>query len=196
MALSLLERKERIVLTTIDVMNEYGIHSVSTREIAIREGITEAAIFKHFPKKKDLYLAVLEYFSKYDNDIYESILLKQLSPRDAIMYYEDLYTTYYENYPAITVITQALDEMRYNLELTEKVQEIINRRIQFLKEFILKAQINEDISKELDADILVDIFMGTINAICLNWRITDYSFSLKEKSNQAIIILLNAFKEK
>lgn len=190
---SFLERKDRIILTTIDVMNEFGFHSVSTKEIAAREQITEAAVFKHFPKKNDLFLAVLDYYSKYDSDIYESIKIKNMSPLEAIIYYEDIYSSYYQSYPAITSVTASLNEMMYNSELAEKVQEIINTRISFMKEFILKAQENGDISDSINADILVDIFIGTRSSIYSNWRMANYSFSLKERSNQAIMTLLNTF---
>ncbi len=132
MELNFLDRKDRIILTTIDIMNEFGIHSVSTKEIARREGITEAAIFKHYPKKNDLYIAVLNYFSKYDNDIYQTVKLKQLNPIDAIIYYVDLYSSYFQSYPALTAISHSLDELRYNTALDEKVKEIINCRNEFV----------------------------------------------------------------
>ncbi|MGD1820070.1 MAG: TetR/AcrR family transcriptional regulator [Pleomorphochaeta sp.] len=195
MQLSFLERKERIVLTTIDVMNECGMHNVSTREIAKREGITEAAIFKHFPKKYNLYLAVLEYFSKYDNTISESIETKNLNPIDAIIFYVDMYSTYYENYPAITVILHSFDELRYNKQLGLKVNVILDARFNFFKQYIIKAQEIGDISKKYDADILTNIFIGTIKSINFDWRRINYNFSLKEKSLLAINILIEGFKE-
>lgn len=191
---SFLERKDRIILTTIDVMNEFGFHSVSTKEIAAREQITEAAIFKHFPKKNDLLLAVLDYYSKYDSDIYESIKIRNMGPIEAIIYYEEIYSSYYQSYPAITAVTASLDEMMYNKELSEKVHEIINTRINFMKEFIVKAQKNGDISDSVNADILVHVFIGTRNSIYANWRMANYSFSLKERSSQATMTLLEAFR--
>ena len=196
MELNFLDRKDRIILTTIDIMNEFGIHSVSTKEIARREGITEAAIFKHYPKKNDLYIAVLNYFSKYDNDIYQSVKLKQLNPIDAIIYYVDLYSSYFQSYPALTAISHSLDELRYNTALDEKVKEIINTRIDFFAEYICKAQNLGYLKKDVDINILVDIFVGTLNSISFNWRRLDYSFSLKERSSQAINVLLNSFSQK
>ncbi len=196
MELNFLDRKDRIILTTIDIMNEFGIHSVSTREIARREGITEAAIFKHYPKKNDLYIAVLNYFSKYDNDIYQSVKLKQLNPIDAIIYYVDLYSSYFQGYPALSAISCSFVELRYNPALDEKVKEIINTRIDFFTEYICKAQNLGYLKKDVDINILVDIFVGTLNSISFNWRRLDYSFSLKERSSQAINVLLNSFSQK
>ena len=67
---SFLNRKESIVLTTIDLIDKYGIHQISTREIAKHQTITEGAIYKHFSNKNDLLLEVLIFFSKFDSDLF------------------------------------------------------------------------------------------------------------------------------
>lgn len=193
MGLGVIHRRESIVFTTIDVMNEYGVQALSTREVARREGISEGAIFKHFPKKKDLIMAVLEYFSKYDEDIFNSIKTKNLESKEAIFYFVEIYTTYYQNYPAITSIAQALDEMRYNPELEEIVKSILNNRLEFLTKIIEQGQCNGDIKKDVDKVTLADIIIGTLQGICLRWRVANYEFSLKKNSLQATQMILEAF---
>lgn len=193
MELTLIHRKESIVFTTIDVMNEYGVHALSTREVAKREGVSESAIFKHFPRKKDLIIAVLDYFSKYDKDIFDSINLKNFQTKDALIYFVEVYTTYYQNYPAITSITQALDEMRYNPDLEDKVKSILNDRLEFMTKLIEQGQLNGDIKKETDKVTLADIIFGTLQGICLRWRMANYQFSLKENSLQATQMIIEAF---
>ncbi|PKM95220.1 MAG: TetR/AcrR family transcriptional regulator [Firmicutes bacterium HGW-Firmicutes-1] len=192
MGLGVIHRRESIVLTTIDVMNEYGVQALSTREVARREGISEGAIFKHFSKKKDLMIAVLEYFSKYDDDIFSSTKIEKLESKEAILNFVDIYTTYYQNYPAITSIAQALDEMRYNPELEEIVKSILNNRLEFLTKIIEQGQFNGDIKKDVDKVTLADIIFGTLQGICLRWRVDNYEFSLKKNSLQATQMILEA----
>ena len=45
-------KRESIVLNAIDLIHEFGIHLVSTKEIAKRLGISESTVFKYFPKEK------------------------------------------------------------------------------------------------------------------------------------------------
>jgi AcrR family transcriptional regulator len=75
-----LHRKDRLILTTIDIIDELGIQSLSTREIAKREGVSEATLFRHFKSKNDLLAAVLEYYSKFDDDIYQTTGINKLKP--------------------------------------------------------------------------------------------------------------------
>ena len=196
MSPALIMRKEHIILTTIVVMNEQGVQAVSTKEIAKREGISESAIFKHYPKKADLIIAVLNYYSQYDQDIFESSRLKDLSSKQGIKYIIDKYATYYQSYPEITVVTQAFDEMRYNPYLEEKVRDIINSRLNILRVLIEEAQAENEIGDDLDSEILADIIMGSINSICLKWRMSNYTFSLKDKCLIAIDMILNNFTKR
>ena len=45
-------------------------------------------------------------------------------PIDALMLFMKAYAEYYENYPAITAITQSYDVLQYNPELVERVRRL------------------------------------------------------------------------
>ncbi len=193
MAAAIILRKEHILFTTIDVMNEQGVLSFSTREIAKREGVSEGTIFKHFAKKSDLIMAVLNYYSQYDESIFESCRLKNQSPIEGIRYILEIYATYYQSYPAITVITQAFDEMKINTALEEKVRTIMQSRHGFIKGLIDEAREANEMSRDLDSEALADIIMSSFNGICLKWRMANYDFSLKENILQTVDLLLKQF---
>ena len=96
--------------------------------------------------------------------------------------------------PAITVILTSLSEIKYNSNLTEKVQNIIEIRKKFYREYIEKAQKNGEIPSGMNSDILVDVFLGTMNELCFEWRMSGFSFSLKEKCLSAVRLLIYGFK--
>ena len=105
---SILHRKERLIITAIEVIDELGIQGLSTREIARRQDVSEATLFRHYKNKNELLLGVLDHFSKFDNEILQSAKLKNLSAEEAIVYFITSTVEYYENYPAITSIMQIL----------------------------------------------------------------------------------------
>jgi AcrR family transcriptional regulator len=51
---------ERILSTATELFAQYGFNGVSTREIASTAQVNEVTIFRHYPHKRDLYLAVLQ----------------------------------------------------------------------------------------------------------------------------------------
>lgn len=187
---TLIHRKEKIVFTAIDVMNELGVQALSTKKIAQYQNISESTVFKHFENKNTLLLAVLDFYAQYDLDIEESIQLKGLSGIESIVYFVEAFTGYYENYPAITAITQGLDEMRYIEPLSQRVTEIIKVRNNCLLNIIQQAQIRGEIEQGIAADLLVDLIMGTMNGIIRRWRLEDYGFPLKKRCLDALAYIL------
>ena len=51
---------ERILATATDLFAQFGYNGVSTREIASAAQVNEVTVFRHYPRKHDLYLAVME----------------------------------------------------------------------------------------------------------------------------------------
>lgn len=193
MVFSVLHRKISIVLTTIDFINEFGIQHVSTREVAKRLGISESTIFKHFKTKNELLLAVLEHYSQYDSDIIISAGQKKEDFKDAIIFFANSFAEYYENYPAITAITQAYDVLACDVELGNKIKSISAARTDFIRELLDEAKQAGKIRTEIDTEKLTDIILGSFRAICLKWRLSQYNFSLKEYILSTLDMVLKAF---
>lgn len=187
-----IHRREKIILHAIDLIHENGICAVSTKEIAKRLGISEGTVFKCFPKKKDLLMAVLEQFCMYDEDIFHTAKKVQ-DPHKAIPFFIDCYMSYYENYPAITSVLHAYEALRGNLELEEKLKSIFFNRLQFIKTLIEGAQKEGFIRKDIDSEILADIIHSTCRGMCLKWRMQNLNSSLREKTMVRVNEILNAF---
>ena len=53
--------QERILTTAAVLFAKFGYKGVSTREIAATAAVNEVTIYRHYPRKRDLYLAVLSF---------------------------------------------------------------------------------------------------------------------------------------
>jgi len=51
--------EERILATSASLFAQFGYNGVSTREIASTAEVNEVTIYRHYPRKRDLYIAVL-----------------------------------------------------------------------------------------------------------------------------------------
>jgi AcrR family transcriptional regulator len=190
-----LNRKERVILTAIEIIDELGIQGLSTREIAERQNISEGTLFRHFKSKNDIILAVLDFFSKYDLDIFDSVRLKGLKGKDAIIFLIDSYAIYYENYPAITAVTQIYGFLSSEPAFKNKIKSILFGRRTFLKSVIETEQETGEIKANVESGVLADIILGTFGYICLMWRLNGRDFSLREQTLLALYKLLEAFDQ-
>jgi AcrR family transcriptional regulator len=57
------DRRAQLIDVALTLFAEHGYDGASTRAIAAAAGVTEALIFRHFPTKRDLLLAVIERHS-------------------------------------------------------------------------------------------------------------------------------------
>jgi AcrR family transcriptional regulator len=194
MTTEFLHRKERVILTAIDIIDELGIQGLSTKEIAKRQKISEGTLFRHFRSKTEIIAAVLDYYSKYDADIFQSIKLKKLSSKEAILYVIEAFATYYENYPAITAIMQLYSVLSYDAVLAEKIKTITSSRVNLMREVIKEGQLTGQIKPDVDGELLVEILNGTFAWSCLRWRLSGYSFPLRERMISVAQTVMDAFK--
>jgi AcrR family transcriptional regulator len=192
MEYDILHRRISIVLTTIDVINEFGIQGFSTREIAKRLGVSEGTIFKHFKTKNELILAVLEHYSQYDFDIMISAKRKE-NFLDKVMFFIKAFAEYYENYPQITAITQAYDVLAYDPVLGEKIKSISRARVNFMMELLEEGKAEGKVAPDINVEKLTHIIFGSFQSICLKWRLEQNKFSLKEYILSTVDMILKAF---
>ncbi|MFL0248066.1 TetR/AcrR family transcriptional regulator [Candidatus Clostridium stratigraminis] len=188
---SYIPRKESIVITAIEIIDELGIHELSTREIARRQGVSDASLYRHFNSKQDILLEVLDYYSNYDTFIINTIEQKNTPFKEKIIQFFKSYAEYYENYPAIIAVGLSHSVFLYDKLLSNKFNHILDTRSKFLQKLISSGQIENSINKKITVDILCHILQGTFNDITLNWRINGCSFPLKEKIIESMEMVLN-----
>lgn len=196
MGISLLNRREGIIISTIETLNDVGIQNLSTKLIAKREGVSEGTLFRHFKNKTEIMIAVIDHFSQFDNAIMETSINRKLSPIETIKYFVCSYAEYYENYPAITVVVQAYDSLMCDAELSDKVRAIIIKRSDFILKTINDAQENGTIKANINSELLENLITGGSIDICLKWRMAKFNFSIKDRTLKMLDMLLDSFLEK
>ena len=190
MKIDLLSRKEKIIISTVDLINEIGIKDLSIKEIANRENVTEASLYKHFQSKDQILFEVLEYYSKYDVNIFNTLNNNGENERSNIYTYFNLYSQYYDSYPALTAITGSYDVLLYEKNLSAKVKEIFSRRKAFIQKLIEDGQKKNNIKNNIKAENLTDILLGTFERTIFVWRLDNFSFSLKERMQDLVNAIL------
>ncbi|HNX58293.1 MAG TPA: helix-turn-helix domain-containing protein, partial [Spirochaetota bacterium] len=99
-----LTRKESITQSAMEIINEIGIEGFSIRELAKRQGITEAAIYRHYESKQDILLSIITIFRNFVTDEIQQIERANLPPGKGIQHFIKSHTTLFEQNPSIASI--------------------------------------------------------------------------------------------
>jgi len=186
-----LTRKEKITITSIQILDERGIKGLTTKEIAKRQNITEPAIYRHFSSKKKIILSIIEKFKIFDELISSTIEENEMEAVDSLKYYIESFSKYYQNYPEITTIMFSLDVYGYDEDLREEMFDTFKRRDELIKNIIKKGQnnniFNKNISAKYFSDIVIDTLWGTIK----RWKFNKCQSNLTEEVMRKINWLID-----
>jgi AcrR family transcriptional regulator len=185
-----ISRKDRIILSAIDIISELGIQGLSTKELALRQEINESALYRHFKNKEAIVKGVLDYFSQFDNSIYNTAMKKESSGKEKIVDYLKSYLEYYESYPAISSILFLYENISRDVELRNQIEGIFNTRLNNIISIIAECQKNNEISSNFTPKELAQILFGYCNKVILDWRIANFSYSYKDDATATIEKLL------
>ena len=130
-------RQEQIKQAVIDIISTDGLKNLSTRNLALRIGMSEGSIFRHFKSKKDIILSIF-------NDVQENFIgeLKKIAwseenPSDRLFKYLGATIKYHIENKGTAMLL--LSEAFYNNdpELKKRLEQIFYDQKQFVTKIIM-----------------------------------------------------------
>lgn len=170
------DRKTEIVDTTLRLLAKTPIEKLSTSHIAREIGITQAAIFRHFPTKAALWGAVLETVEARAIAAWDTATGDTPEPMARLRATMRAQLSLIAECPAIPVLIFSAG--RITAEMA--IHPIHLRIVQGLRMRILdtlRAAASREISTPSPEDGS-DLFLGLLQGIVFRWRLTDGGFDL------------------
>lgn len=181
-----LRRKDRIIIDAIKLMDERGLHGLTTRELANMQGVTEPAIYRQFKNKNDIIKTILEDFAKYDEAISATVKQSENEPLEALLYFGKLYSEYYENYPEIASIMFSIEYLKTDKELFGIFKNIMDGRKKTIAELLGKMDIKNEITRYELAELVNGIFLSQT----MFWKMDGCSYSLSKRIQNNLRFLM------
>ena len=181
MADSFISRKDRIIASAIDIISELGLSALTTKNLALRENMSEALLYKYFGGIDEVLVEVVQYYSKYDESIRHTVSSKDASNTEKLTEYVMTYATYYDNYYAMATLMLQYEELLHNVGTRDHIAWCIMERRKFVLELFQGAIDNKEIRDVFTADELADTLQGIIMAKVLSRRISNRKHTFKHE---------------
>lgn len=174
--LSTEKRQEMIVDEAIKIIHTSGYQSLSIRELSKQVRISEPAIYRHFLNKEDIILGILNRMVDFDQLLEKDILIKK-DAQEKIKHFILFHFEFLENKPEMTSVLFAEDMFDQSEILRKRLMFIIQKRKNLLNTILVDAKKNKEL---VDAEItdILSIILGLIRMIVLEWRLSNFNFSL------------------
>lgn len=184
----MLKRKDKILISAIEILAEDGITGLTTKHLAEVQGVTEPALYRQYKNKQEIILAIINEFTYYDSKIINTINEKGIIGIEAISFYIKRFSELYVNYYELTTVMFSMDLFLYN-DITRKImEEATKARLEFLEQVIDQGQVQVLTYKSVELASLID---GILVSQVYQWRMSDKDYTLEDTVETLVKKLLS-----
>lgn len=187
------ERQKEIIDAAGKILTESGIGGLTTKKLALEMGFSEAAIYRHFPSKEAIILALLEYLRENMSTRLSS-LDSNLGVEDWLKSIFSSQFSFFASYPHFVVVVFSDGLWEESAQINQAILALMQTKSGFLMPVIKRGQAQGIFRTEVSADQLVHLVMGAFRLQLFKWRISGFSFDLNTTGNELIQSILTVVK--
>jgi len=178
------DRQKQIIDVSLELIAENGIQGLTIKNLAKKIGFSESAIYRHYENKIQILVAILNYFKKNTENLFNSGLNVEgdaLSKINHILYNQ---FRIFSASPSFVAVIFSEELFRNEAILVEKVREIMNNNFSAINSIISTGQLNGELRNDIEAAHLSVVVMGTLRLFVKQWQMSNYAFDLVQKGDE------------
>ena len=173
-------RQAEIIATVVALAAERNPADVTTTEIAKAMNVTQGALFRHFPTKEAMRLAVIEWI---ETQLMAKLGEAQASAPDVLSGLEAMFLAHVKfirEFPGVPRLVFAELQQPDSSPVRERVQQIMRRYRQMLAETLGKAKAAQLIRDDVDVQAAAALFLGAIQGLVMQSMLGGVSPGIEE----------------
>jgi AcrR family transcriptional regulator len=189
-------RRAEIVDAALRLAGEIGPDRLTTEALARAVGISQPAIFRHFPRKGDIWQAVAERIGEQLQAKAAASDALKAPPADQLRHFVRGHLAFIEGNPAIPAILFSRELHAANEPLRAFFAGLIgNRQRHFSR--LIRAEIEAGrFDPALDADDAAYLVLALIQGAAMRWSLNARGFDLVAEGARLLELLLRGFLQR
>ncbi|MDG4892501.1 TetR family transcriptional regulator [Mesorhizobium sp. WSM4976] len=161
------ERREVTVETVIDLAAEQNPADITTGAIAKRMGVTQGALFRHFPSKDAILHAVMEWVSERLLSRIDKAIGTAASPLEALEAAFMTHIDFISDHPGVPRMLFGELQRAEQTMAKRMAQTLIQRYGERLGRVVAEGKERGELAATLDDRAAVTLFIGTIQGLVM-----------------------------
>lgn len=161
------KRRAVTVETVVQLAAEQNPSTITTSAIAGRMGLTQGALFRHFPTKDAIIESVMEWVTARLLGRVEKAMRKAASPLAALEAMFMAHIEFVAQHPGVPRILFGELQRAEDTASKRMVQKLIHRYGERLHGLIEEGKKCREVSADLDTEAAVILFIGTIQGLVM-----------------------------
>ena len=177
-------------------IDKFGIQELTIKNLASDLSLSEAALYRHFKSKNEILLGVLTYFILEMNERLSVILEdKEKNPSELLKNVFSSQLNSFVQKPAIVSVIFSEGIFQFNKDLRIQVSTIMELMQKNINALIVRGQNESIFRKELGADTITTIIMGSMRMVVLKWKLSGNKTNLVKDGKNVLNGLLKMLEK-
>lgn len=190
------ERQRRIMNSALELISGGGIKALTMKSLARKIDCTDAALYRHFRNKGDILFQITWLFEESSRKILQQIVASnEPALRKIEAFFIDRCREFSEN-PGLALVLFSEDLFKSEKRVLNRSYGIMNEHKKILLDSISRGQQQEEIVRDVPADHLFVMVMGSLRLLITKWRGSGFSFDLNREGKSLWNSLEKCLKEK
>ena len=188
------ERQREIVAAVLELAREYGPDAITTHAIAQRMGVTQGALFRHFPDKEAIWLAVFAWVREALGARLDEAIDGAASPLDALERAFNAHVRFVAENPGVP--RALFHELQYPSAspVRAQVQAMVGGYRGRLAALFAQAKARGELSRSLDADVAALLFIGAVQGLVVHAALEGNDRAMLRRARGAFALLLEGYR--
>lgn len=190
---SAVDRKAEIIDVAISLADKVGPDKITTGMIAKEIGVTQAAIFRHFPKKDDIWNSVAIQLTGKTVEVWNSPVKKGEDAVTRLRHVVIGHLKLIRRVPALPAILFSRELHANNQLLRKTLLGVMGQLQKRLTDLVEEAMTEGQFRDDLIAEDVALLLIGLIQSIALRWSMSARSEDLVATGERLLAVQLSGF---
>lgn len=192
--LSTEQRQREIVAAVLALARERGPDAITTHAIAERMGVTQGAVFRHFPDKQAIWLAVFAWVRSSLGAAVEAAIRTTESPLARIEQAFLAHVAFIAANPGVPRVM--FHEMQYpgDSPVRAEVRAMISSYRQRLTLLFRQAKAAGELPRGLDATLAPVSFIGAVQGLVIEASLAGDEKAMVKRARKLLPLLLDGYR--
>lgn len=188
------DRQREIVATVLLLARERGPDAITTQAIADRMGLTQGALFRHFPDKQAIWIAVFSWVRQALGEVLDAAVAAADSPVAMI---EEAFVRHVAFVAANPGVPRVMfHELQYPGESPVRLQvrEMIGAYRKRLARLFTQAKAAGELPASLDASLAPLLFIGAVQGLVIQSALAGDETGMAARARKLFPLLMNGYR--
>ncbi|MEZ5776982.1 MAG: TetR/AcrR family transcriptional regulator [Paracoccaceae bacterium] len=188
------ERKAEIVAAMLRLADELGPDRLTTQTVADAVGLTQPAIFRHFPTKQTLWHAVAEAIAERLTAAWAKVLARSPDPKERIEGLILVQLRQIEAMPAIPSILFSRELQAVNDDLRQSVLALMTELVATLAAELENGRSAGVFRRDLEPTDAAYLLVSLVQGLAIRWTLGKRGFGLEAEGRRLLATQVRLFQ--